>query len=95
MLQGYVDNDRKTYYLEGGYGEYIMPNWDIFLRESTLYADVIGQEDAEPTWNAPHSMALPDMLNFMPTAFRVVDALDAVGALSEAGSKIISDVWGA
>lgn len=51
QLQEYVDHHRKSHYLEGAFGEYIMPNWTTFSRESMLYADIITDEDGEPMWN--------------------------------------------
>lgn len=39
QLQEYVDNSRKSHSLEGYAGEYILPNWTLFSRESQLYAD--------------------------------------------------------
>lgn len=99
-LAGYVDSNRQTYTLEGGMSEYIVPTWEIFKREATLYADAIGNEDDEPSWHSPLSMVplQPDEHRFLkidPYAYGVIDALDALGAFSPAGVKIVHEVWGA
>ena len=51
QLQEYVDDHRKSHYLDGAIGEYIMPNWTTWSRESKLYADIGAYEDGEPIWN--------------------------------------------
>ncbi|MGD0193123.1 MAG: hypothetical protein ABSD74_20495 [Rhizomicrobium sp.] len=93
-LQSYIDNERRSHYLEGEFGEYIMPNWALFQRESALYADVAGDEDREPQWLSPIRSS-PLLPSLVPAAFRVADALSAVGALTLGGVKILSEVWGA
>jgi hypothetical protein len=57
QLQEYVDSNRRSHYLEGAVGEYIMPNWTTYSRESLLYADILTQEDGEPIWNEPYATA--------------------------------------
>ncbi len=98
MLQGYLDSNRETFYLEGGLGEYIMPNWEIFKREATLYADAIGNMDDEPSWHSPQSTAQhrsigEDSLQTTPSAYRVLESLDAFGAFSAKGVRIVHEVW--
>ena len=56
QLQEYIDNQRKSHRLEGEYDEYILPNWALFERESSLYADVVVSEDEEPMWQSPVSI---------------------------------------
>jgi len=53
QLQEYVDSERQGHYLEGGMSEFIMPNWAIYSRESTLYADIEQHEDGAPVWSDP------------------------------------------
>lgn len=53
QLQEYVNENRKSHYLEGAYGEYIFPNWTTYMRESLLYADLITHEDGTLIWNDP------------------------------------------
>jgi len=40
QLRNYVDRERRGHYIEGYAGEYIIPNWTTYERESRLYADV-------------------------------------------------------
>lgn len=98
-LQRYVDLYRPSHSLEGEISQYIIPNWELYKREATLYADVVGNEDDEPSWNSPATMAdfragPGKFLLTDPRAYTVVDALEALGAFSLAGVKIIHDVWG-
>ncbi|SRR6266851_541855 len=93
QLQEYVDDERQSHYLEGEYGEYIMPNWTLFWRESSLYADVSGNEEGELTWNSP-IYDLPRFGAFDPASYRIADALDAFGVFTLAGLKIVNEVWG-
>lgn len=92
QLQEYVDNERPTHYLEGGMSEYIMPNSALYQREGALYADVMGNEDADPEWSAP--LGSTRMFGwFEPHAWRLVDAMDALGFFTPDGVKILSDIW--
>lgn len=91
-LQRYIDSDRKSHYLEGEYGEYIMPNWKLFQRETALYADVAGDEDRKPQWLSPSS-GYSDFPALVPAAFQIADALSAFGVLTVDGLRILSDAW--
>jgi hypothetical protein len=84
QLRDYVDNTRKAHYQEGGYGEYILPNWEIFGRESKLYADIEVYENGEPGWNARKSFA-GSFPSLMPRALAVAEALSALGIFSPKG----------
>ena len=77
QLRQYVDSRRKAHYLEGSAAEYIVPNWNVWRRESQLYADVEAYEDGVLTWNAPtgHASLFP---SFIPSVLRVVEALFAL-----------------
>lgn len=46
QLQEYIDHERQGHYLEGGMSEYIVPNWSLYQRESTMYADIEVHEEA-------------------------------------------------
>jgi hypothetical protein len=72
-----------------------MPNWALFHRESTLYADVIRDEDDNLTWISPILPATADLGRFdlLPTSFLVVDSLDAFGVFTFEGLKILSEIW--
>lgn len=93
QLQEYVDGGRKSHFLEGEFGEYILPNWSIFTRENTLYADVERQEDGSINWSSP----LRDRLRFegfKPASIQIADALSEYGVFSLGGLKILHEVWG-
>lgn len=91
-LQGYVDNERPSHYLEGGMGEYIMPNSALYQREGSLYADVMGNEDADPEWSAP--LGSTRLFGwYEPHAWRLVDAMDALGLFTPEGVRILSRNW--
>jgi hypothetical protein len=95
QLQEYIDGSRKTHYLEGEYGEYIMPNWELFSRELALYADVMCDENSEPSWCSPLREETPDILNsFDPICFSLAEGLEASGAFTDAGLRIMRDIWG-
>ncbi len=95
QLQEYIDGDRQSHYLEGEYGEEIMPNWALFERESSLYADVVVDEDGDPMWHSPVRMWEGDWRgDYLPTSFHVVEALEAFGVFTSDGLKVMAEVWG-
>ena len=93
QLQEYVDSERQGHYLEGGMSEYILPNWAIYSRESTLYADIEQHEDGVPKWSDPTRFSSAG-IHMRPFALTLVEALDAVGVFSRAGLEATSDIWG-
>lgn len=93
QLQEYVDYDRPSHYVDGDYGEFIMPNMKLFSRESALYADVIGNDDADPTWSSPLNTVVP-FFRFDPQPWRIVDALEAFGLLTRPGLDVLQRTWG-
>jgi hypothetical protein len=97
-LQKYIDDHRGSHYLEDepGYIDFIMPNWALFERESSLYADVVVQEHGDPMWHSPVEMYEGDQRpdDHLPTSFRVVAALEALGVFTSGGLKVLAEVWG-
>jgi hypothetical protein len=93
QLQEYVDSERQGHYLEGGMSEFIMPNWAIYSRESTLYADIEQHEDGAPVWSDPTRFSDIGM-RIRPFALTLVEALDAVGVFSRAGLEATNSIWG-
>jgi hypothetical protein len=93
QLQEYLDSERKSHYLEGYIGEYIVPNSTITTRERLLYADIQASDDGTLSWNEPNSYrsSLP---RFKPTALRVAEALSAHGILTRKGLDVTGKVWG-
>jgi hypothetical protein len=94
QLQEYIDGDRQSHYLEGEYGEVIMPNWARFGRETSLYADVVLEENGDPTWLSPVQVEGACRIDRLPTSFRVVEALEAFGVFTSEGLKVMAEVWG-
>lgn len=94
MLRSYVDDRRMSHYVEGEYGEYILPNWELYVREARLYADLTRNDSGELVWNDPDDWGDTfDAFGFPPTVLSVARALKEVGAFSRRGLKIIRDVW--
>jgi hypothetical protein len=93
QLQQYVKSELKSHYLEGDYGEYIVPNWQLYSRESTLYADIEADEEGNLSWSEPRGF--PDRsLVIDPRVCVVLQALEAIGAFTREGLEIVSSVWG-
>jgi hypothetical protein len=96
QLREYVDNHRRGHYLEGSAGEYIMPNWTIYQRESRLYADIEADQDQGLAWSSPRDPypghAFFD--SFVPPALRVASAMEQVGLFTAKGLRAVSDIWG-
>jgi len=99
QLREYVDRERRGHYLEGYAGEYIMPNWAVYSRESGLYADVEASQDGELQWSSPRQPYEPVdfqlFRSYMPPALRVAEAMRELGLFTCAGLKATSDIWGA
>lgn len=93
QLQDYVDHERQGHYLEGALGEYILPNWALYSRESTMYADIEVYEDEKPLWSAPGKWPGTGF-HKKPVSLEVAEALDAVGAFTRAGVQATADIWG-
>ncbi len=93
QLQEYIDQERQGYYLEGGMSEYIVPNWSLYQRESTLYADIEVHEEGVPEWNDPNRWN-KFVTRMPPLALKIAEALEALGVLTRDGLQATSDVWG-
>jgi hypothetical protein len=96
QLREYVDQQRRGHYLEGHAGEYIMPNWAIYQRESQLYVDVEAYRDDVLNWSAPRDPAYGHRSfgPYMPPALRVAAAMEQVGMFTPKGLEAVSEVWG-
>ena len=99
QLREYVDRERRGHYIEGYAGEYIMPNWAVYSRESGLYADVEASQDGELRWSSPRQPYEPVDFrlsrSYKPAALRVAEAMWELGLFTFAGLKATSDIWGA
>ena len=92
QLQEYVDSHRKSHELEGYVGEYILPNWHIYLRESQLYADMVTDGNGKLSWNDPvqtRSHASFDI----PFSLQLVEAMSMLGIFKLEGLKVTSEIW--
>jgi hypothetical protein len=96
QLREYVDQERKSHYIEGVAGEYIIPNWTMYGRESTLYADVEGYQDGSLGWSEPRDFGsdYPSVARFAPSALRVTQAMQRLGLFSLKGLEATADIWG-
>lgn len=94
QLQEYLDDQRRSHYLEGSIGEYILPNSTLAGRESLLYADIITYEEGDPIWSEPSNHE--PVFGFAggnPRPWEVCCALRDFGAFTRAGLDVVSDVW--
>lgn len=92
-LQRYVDNERQGHHLEGGMSEYIVPNWSLYERESTMYADIEVHEDGVPQWNDPNLWS-GSRISLKPIALKLIEAIDSLGMFTRAGLQATSEIWG-
>jgi hypothetical protein len=96
QLRDYVDRQRRGHYVDGYAGEYIMPNWAVYERESRLYADVEAYQDGSLGWSAPrepHRGHIP-FFAFTPPALRVAEAMQQLGLFTPKGLQAMSETWG-
>lgn len=95
-LREYVDRERRSHYLEGFAGEYILPNSNIYQRESRLYADLTRQQDGSFVWNDPeNTVGYDSPFELSPAAIRVARSLANVGAFDAQGLATIHRIWAA
>ncbi len=92
QLREYVDRSREGHSLEGYAGEYIVPNWNRYSRESTLYADIEVHEDGAPHWNHPTQLG-SIALGFPPPVLGLVEAMSALGLFGRRGLQAVADIW--
>ena len=95
QLRKYVDMNRKSHHVDGGVGEYIMPNLTIFRREGLLYADIEGYEEAGASWSDPRDLIHP--LSFSgrtPTALGLAESMSRLGMFTRRGVELTAQVWG-
>ena len=94
QLREYVEEYRKSHSLEGYVGEYILPNWSVYERESLLYVDITCVDiDGTLAWDTPNYDTAIDYLLVSP-ALRVAEAMFSLGIFKTHGLKATSEVWG-
>ena len=87
----FVNLMRKSHRIDG-LGAPAVPQWEVWERVATLYADVACTDDGEPYWNFP--LDLGSTGNFIPAlAVEVVHAMGALGFFTHRGVAITSDIW--
>lgn len=92
QLQAYVDTQRQGHYLEGGMSEYILPNWALYSRESTMYADIEVHEDEDPQWSDPLKWSGAGRVS-KPLALNLAESLSALGVFTRAGLQATAEIW--
>jgi hypothetical protein len=94
QLQTYVDQERQGHYLEGYVGEYIVPNWKLYSRESTMYADIEVYENGKPIWSAPRGNGCSrQMFGGPPLPLLLIEAMAALGMFTAKGVRIVHHTW--
>ena len=94
QLQEYVNSKRKSHTLEGYAGEDILPNWNLYERESWLYADIAAYESGGLGWNNPLEGACTfDSEVFTPISLLLAEAMAMLGIFTFAGLKATREVW--
>lgn len=93
QLREYVDHSREGHYLDGYAGEYIVPNWSRYSRESTLYADIELHEDGKPHWNEPNRLGAVAP-GFPPPVLELAEAMSALGLFDRRGLQALAEIWG-
>jgi hypothetical protein len=93
QLRDYVKPCLKSHYVEGYCGEYILPNWSLYRRESQLYVDIEERDDSSHGWSTP--LAHPRAFGFLtPTPLEVAEAMSALGLFTVSGLMAVSEIWG-
>ena len=92
-LREYVKPLRESHSVEGEVGEFIFPNWSLYMRERQQYADVACEDGKEPYWSAPFSIDM-GLSSFEPPALRLTKAMSALGMFSLEGLRAVSEIWG-
>lgn len=93
QLQIYLDDCRQSHDIDGSMGEYIVPNWELYRRESQLYVDIAAFESDEPVWSAPLYYERPSIGDRTPPALQVLDAFHNLGITTEQGLHATSEIW--
>ena len=92
-LRRYVDSSRESHTVDGDFGEYIFPNWNLFGRESQLYVDVLHEGDRDPYWSEPNRIPI-DNFRLEPPVLRLAGVMSNLGLFSLQGLKATSQIWG-
>ncbi len=88
-----VKGERAEFYREGEYGEYILPNRLIYMRERRLYVDYFRSQDGSHDWHCPYP---PDVIfgSLAPSGVvRVAQALRELNILTLRGLQVVHRFW--
>jgi len=94
QLRDYVASERKAHYVDGPVGEFIMPNWSLYQRESQLYVDIQSDEDGKPYWSTRAVGYVNPSLSVEPPALWLTEAMEALGLFTVQGLTTTAEVWG-
>jgi hypothetical protein len=94
QLREYIEPYRKSHYIEGSCGEYILPNWNLYRRESQLYVDIEEHDDGTHEWSAPMVVRERPFGFLTPRALAAAEAMSALGMFTVGGLKAASEIWG-
>ena len=95
-MREFIEKELESHYLEGLCGEYIMPNWNTYQRESRLYADIADYGDGEIQWNKPNlvdELLSPSYSPSFSLVLELVEAMSAFGIFTPQGLKATSEIW--
>jgi hypothetical protein len=88
-----IENGRRNCYREGQYGEYILPNHMLYMRERRLYVDYFRHADGSRIWQVPYPAEWLFGRVVASWAIEVASALFRLGILSERSLRIVSRFW--
>ena len=75
-------------------GEYILPNFSVYGRESLLYVDIACVDiDGTLAWDAPNHDAA-SCYPLVSPALAVAEAMFSLGIFTTHGLKATSEIWG-
>jgi AbiV family abortive infection protein len=90
-LVGYIDRERREFYLDGPSDmDWIFRNRILQNREGAIYVDYVYTDEGH-SWFTPPDSDL--MFVHTPAVLRLVQALDASGCTTPEGLAVIAQVW--
>jgi AbiV family abortive infection protein len=88
-----VDSERKEFWREGEYGEYILPNSITTSREERLYVSYIRKDDGTYEWSAPRDPLFHFSELSRSGVLRVAGALKDAGLFEHDTLRVARDYW--
>ncbi len=88
-----VQLEKQAVYREGDYGEFIVPNSILYMREKRLDVSYLRNDDNSHNWDAPYDPALL-FGDIVPSSIiRVTTALHRLDLLSKEGLSVLEEYW--